>query len=60
MKEPLFKMRFVEIGGVKYLRVDDVASFLRELGGGEETDVRRRLDEAAARIMGYHRKRKTP
>lgn len=50
MKEPPFLFRCVEVRGVRYLRVDDVIAFLRELGSTEETDVRNRLDEAARRI----------
>jgi hypothetical protein len=45
-----FPFRFVEIRGVRYLRIDDVAAFVRELGSAEETDVRKRLDEAARQI----------
>ena len=52
MKPETFPFRFVEIRGVRYLRLDDVAAFLRELGGSEETDVRNRLEEAARRIAG--------
>ena len=48
MKEAPFPFRFVEVRGVKYLRLGDVAAFLRELGGSEETDVRNRLDEAGS------------
>lgn len=50
MKETTFQFRFVAVRGARYLHIDDVAAFLRELGGTEETDVRRRLDEAACRI----------
>lgn len=49
-KEPTFPFRYVEVRGVRYLRLEDVAAFIRELGGGEETDVRNRLKEAAHRI----------
>jgi hypothetical protein len=45
-----FQLRFVEVRGVRYLRVDDVAAFVRELGGGEETDVRNRLLKAAYQL----------
>ncbi len=48
--EPPFQFRFVEIRGARYLHLEDVAAFIRELGGGEETDVRNRLKEAAHRI----------
>jgi len=40
-------LRYVTVHGVRYLRVDDVAAFVRALGATEETDVRTRLDEAA-------------
>ena len=50
MKEKPFPFRFVKVRGVRYLRLEDVAAFLSELGGSEETDVRKRLDEAARRI----------
>jgi hypothetical protein len=44
-------IRVVEVRGARYLRLEDVAAFVRELGGGEETDVRRRLDEAANKLL---------
>lgn len=47
MSTERFAFRFVVVRGVRYLRIDDVAAFVRELGGGEETDVRSRLNEAA-------------
>jgi len=50
MSDPQFKFRIVVAHGVRYLRFDDVATFIRELGSGEETDVRNRLNEAARRI----------
>ena len=43
----MINLRYVTIRGVRYLHVDDVAEFIREIGGTEETDVRRRLEEAA-------------
>lgn len=52
MKKTTFPFRYVEVRGVRYLRLEDVATFIRELGGGEETDVRNRLKEAARRITG--------
>ena len=51
MIEPKFPLRFVDVRGVRYLRLDDVAAFIRELGGGEETDVRSRLNEAADNLV---------
>jgi hypothetical protein len=51
VKEKPFPFRYVDIRGVRYLRLEDVATFLRTLGGSEETDVRTRLDEAARRIL---------
>jgi hypothetical protein len=53
-----FPLRFVDVRGERYLRIEDVAAFVRELGCGEETDVRRRLDEAADQFL--RRVRKTP
>jgi hypothetical protein len=48
---PLFQLRVIEVNGHRYLRIDDVAAFVRELGGGEETDVRNRLNEAADQLL---------
>ena len=45
------KLRYVEVRGERYLRLEDVASFVRELGGAEETDVRNRLNEAANKLL---------
>ena len=50
MSTPTFPFRFVEVRGARYLRLDDVVAFIRELGSSEETDVRTRFDEAARRI----------
>lgn len=49
--KPTFPFRFVDVRGVRYLRIDDVAAFVRELGSAEETDVRHRLDEAADHLL---------
>lgn len=46
-----FAVRYVDVHGVRYLRLEDVAAFVRELGSSEETDVRNRLDEAARRLL---------
>ena len=51
MTEPKFQLRFVDVRDVRYLRLEDVAAFIRELGGGEETDVRHRLAEQAAKNL---------
>ena len=51
MKERSFPFRYVDVRGARYLRLEDVATFIRELGGGEETDVRGRLDEAAKHLQ---------
>lgn len=40
-------IRFVVVRGVQYLRVDDVVAYIRELGSGEDIDVRNRLNEGA-------------
>ena len=45
------QLRYVVIRGVQYLRHDDVASFIRELSNAEETDVRNRLNKAAANLL---------
>jgi hypothetical protein len=50
MSTPDFQLRFVEIRGVRYVRLNDVTALIRELGSTEETDVRERLNEAARRI----------
>jgi hypothetical protein len=47
LKKEKMRVRYVVVRGVRYLHVDDVAEFIREAGGGEETDVRNRLTEAA-------------
>lgn len=41
------QIRYVVVCGVRYARVEDVAAYLRELGAIEETDTRRRLEQAA-------------
>jgi hypothetical protein len=43
-------VRYVTVRGVRYLRIEDVADIIRELGATEETDVRNRLDEAARNL----------
>lgn len=48
--KPRFAMRYVTVGAVRYLRIDDVATLLRELGATEETDVRNRLEQAARNL----------
>jgi len=40
-------LRYVVVRGVRYLHVEDVADFLRDLGATEAADVRNRLDTAA-------------
>lgn len=51
MSAARFQLRFVVVQGARYLRVDDVASFVREMGSGEETDVRNRLNEATDNLL---------
>lgn len=41
-------IRTVQINGVSYVRTEDVAKYLRELGAAEVTDVRNRVEAAAA------------
>lgn len=45
-------VRFVDIRGVRYLRAEDVATYLREVAGSETTDTRNRLNEAARLLCG--------
>jgi hypothetical protein len=40
-------VRFVAVKGVKYLRAEDVAEYLREVAATEPTDTRERLETAA-------------
>jgi len=49
--KPEFKFRVIEVKGQRYLRIEDVAAFVRELGGGEQTDVRVRLNQAADGLL---------
>lgn len=44
-------MRCIMVKGVVYYRDEDVAEYLRTLGSTEETDVRNRLNEAAAHLV---------
>lgn len=44
---PKVNIRHVHVNGATYLRMEDVVSFIREIAGAEETDVRNRLNEAA-------------
>jgi hypothetical protein len=55
-----FEFRFVRVRGERYLRLDDVASFIRDLGGTEETDVRNRLNEAAENLLRTTKEDKAP
>lgn len=49
MKEKV-DIRFVKANGAVYLLAEDVANYIRNLAGGEETDVRNRLNEAAKNL----------
>lgn len=40
-------VRFVIVREVKYLRADDVFSYIRQIAASEETDVRNRFNRAA-------------
>lgn len=44
------QFRYVTVRGVRYLRVEDVALFVRDLGSTEPTDTRNRLNEAARNL----------
>lgn len=41
------QLRYVIVRGVRYIHEEDVALLIRELGSGEETDVRNRLNQGA-------------
>ena len=43
----IMEVRAVVVKGERYLRLDDVAAWLRELVSTEEVDVRNRFNEAA-------------
>lgn len=43
-------IRHVHANGTTYLRLEDVVSYIREIAGSEETDVRNRLNEAASNL----------
>lgn len=45
-------VRYVIVKGVRYLRVEDVALYFHLVAAGEETDVRRRIDEAVTNLSG--------
>lgn len=51
------KIRYLPFRGAVYLRDEDVAEFIVDLGSREETDVRNRLNEAAAHLSQMSRKR---
>lgn len=51
MSDVTFPFRYVDVHGVRYLRLDDVTTFIRELGGSEETDMHNRLQQAAERLL---------
>ena len=51
MKPSEFQLRVIEVNGHRYLRIEDVAAFVRELGGVEETAVRNRLEDAATALL---------
>jgi hypothetical protein len=46
-------IRYVKANGTTYLRAEDVATYIRNIAGGEETDVRNRMNEAANNILKY-------
>lgn len=47
----LIGIRYVVRGGVKYLREEDVALYLRGLAATENTDTRNRLNAAADQLL---------
>ena len=44
------QMRIVNVRGAIYIRLEDVALYIRDLGSTEETDVRNRLDQASREV----------
>lgn len=52
---PKFLIRTVVVQGNTYIRVEDVAEYIRECGSGEETDVRNRLKHAAENLVNQTR-----
>lgn len=45
------QIRIVRSNGAVYLRAEDVANFIVDMGSQEETDVRNRLKEGARNIL---------
>jgi hypothetical protein len=46
----VMNVKFVVVDGVKYLKAEDVAELLMELGATEETDVRTRIEELSVSL----------
>lgn len=44
-------IKFIVVKGVKYLRAEDVASYLQEIAATEESDTRNRLNKAAQELL---------
>ena len=51
-------IRFLEVQGVLYLRAKDVKEYLLALAGGEETDVRNRISQAAENLAPSREERR--
>lgn len=51
MPQELVGVRFIEEEGVRYLRAEDVAAYLRVLAATEPTDTRHRIETAAEYLM---------
>lgn len=45
-----FQLRVIEVRGVRYVRIEDVAEYIREIAATEETDTRNRLLTAAQHL----------
>lgn len=50
MNPDKFDLRFVNVKGQSYVRVEDMVAYLREIAGSEATDVRKRFESAAYSI----------
>ena len=46
------QIRYIVVRGVRYMRAEDVAAYIREIAGAEETDTRKRLEEVARNLEG--------
>lgn len=43
-------MRFVTVKNVRYVRIEDVVEYIREMAATEDADVRERFEKAAMNL----------